>query len=60
MCAVLCAAGYNIRWLLRAMARLGLKGLCLRLLVLLVTPAEAPKPTDGARTRGGLWLAWAC
>jgi IS5 family transposase len=25
--AVLCAAGYNIRWLLRAMVRLGLKGL---------------------------------
>jgi IS5 family transposase len=30
--AVLCAAGYNIRWLLRAMVRLGLKGLLLRLL----------------------------
>lgn len=29
--AVLCAAGYNIRWLKRAMVRLGLKGLCLRL-----------------------------
>jgi IS5 family transposase len=25
--AVLCAAGYNIHWLLRAMGRLGLKGL---------------------------------
>jgi IS5 family transposase len=25
--AVLCAAGYNIRWLLRAMVRLGLRGL---------------------------------
>jgi IS5 family transposase len=25
--AVLCAAGYNIRWLLRAIVRLGLKGL---------------------------------
>jgi len=24
--AVLCAAGYNLRWLLRAIARLGLKG----------------------------------
>ena len=32
--AVLCAAGYNIRWLLRAMVRLGLKGLYLRLLAL--------------------------
>lgn len=29
--AVLCAAGYNIRWLLRAIVRLGLKGLWLRL-----------------------------
>lgn len=28
--AVLCAAGYNLRWLLRAMARLGLKALLLR------------------------------
>jgi IS5 family transposase len=25
--AVLCAAGYNMRWLLRAIVRLGLKGL---------------------------------
>ena len=33
--AVLCAAGYNIRWLLRAMVRLGLKGLLLRLMALL-------------------------
>lgn len=28
--AVLCAAGYNIRWLLRAIARLGIKALFLR------------------------------
>jgi IS5 family transposase len=28
--AVLCAAGYNLRWLMRAMARLGLKALLLR------------------------------
>ncbi len=28
--AVLCAAGYNLRWLLRAMARLGLSALFLR------------------------------
>ncbi|TAN14024.1 MAG: IS5 family transposase [Burkholderiaceae bacterium] len=31
--AVLCAAGYNIRWLLRAIARLGLKALYLRLVL---------------------------
>jgi len=31
---VLCAAGYNLRWLMRAIARLGLKALfALRLLV---------------------------
>ncbi len=29
--AVLCAAGYNLRWLLRAMARMGLRALLLRL-----------------------------
>jgi IS5 family transposase len=36
--AVLCAAGFNIRWLLRAIARKGLVGLflCLRLLTVLV------------------------
>jgi IS5 family transposase len=28
--AVLCAAGYNLRWLMRAMIRLGLKALLLR------------------------------
>jgi len=33
--AVLCAAGYNIRWLLRAIVRLGLKGLFAPLLALL-------------------------
>jgi hypothetical protein len=31
--AVLCAAGFNIRWLLRAIARLGLAWLCLALAV---------------------------
>ena len=34
--AVLCAAGFNIRWLMRAIARLGLAGLFLRLRQLLV------------------------
>ena len=32
--AVLCAAGYNLRWLMRAMLRLGLKALFLRPLLL--------------------------
>lgn len=31
--AVLCAAGYNIRWLLRAIVRLGIKAVFLRLLI---------------------------
>ncbi len=41
--AVLCAAGYNVRWLLRAMVRLGLKALLLRpvFLVLLATLLRA-------------------
>jgi IS5 family transposase len=30
--AVLCAAGYNLRWLMRAMVRLGLRALLLRLI----------------------------
>ena len=52
--AVLCAAGFNIRWLLRAIARLGLPGLLLTLLALalygstsgrnLVQPALEPTP----------------
>ncbi|MBK4737957.1 hypothetical protein JJB74_32750, partial [Noviherbaspirillum sp. DKR-6] len=29
--AVLCGAGYNLRWLMRAVQRLGLKALLLRL-----------------------------
>ena len=32
--AVLCAAGYNLRWLMRAMLRIGLKALFLRPLLL--------------------------
>ena len=32
--AVLCATGYNLRWLLRAMIRLGLKALFMRPLLL--------------------------
>jgi transposase, IS5 family len=37
--AVLCAAGYNLRWLLRAMLRLGLKALLLRPLFLALLAA---------------------
>lgn len=41
--ALSCAAGYNIRWLLRAIARLGFKLVFLRLLVAtLMTPITTP------------------
>ncbi len=31
--AVLCAAGYNLRWLMRAVVRLSLKGFFIRLFI---------------------------
>ena len=37
--AVSCAAGYNLRWLLRAIVRLGLGPLLLRLLQAALSPA---------------------
>jgi hypothetical protein len=37
--AVLCAAGYNLQWLLRAIVRLGLKALLLRPLFLVLVTA---------------------
>jgi len=49
--AVLCAAGYNIRWLLRAILRKGFKGLfaLLRALWLTLTlPSIAPPPRTAA------------
>ena len=53
--AVLCAAGYNLRWLLRAMVRLGLKALLLRPLFLMLLAAflraiinTISYPTSGA------------
>ncbi|WP_304053208.1 transposase, partial [Nitrosomonas communis] len=40
--AVLCAAGYNLRWLLRAIVRLGLKAVFLRLLLIqLINPIRS-------------------
>jgi len=41
--AVLCAAGFNIRWLLRAIARLGLPGLLLALFALALHGAASMK-----------------
>ena len=49
--AVLCAAGYNIRWLLRAIGRLGLRVLFLRLLASLASgfglAARSMEPRHG-------------
>ena len=42
--ALSCAAGYNIRWLLRAIARLGPRVVFLRLLIAAVTVSADIKP----------------
>ena len=47
--ALSCAAGYNIRWLLRAIARLGPKVAFLRLLKAAVTVTTSVKPTVASR-----------
>ena len=44
--AVLCAAGFNIRWLLRAIARLGLPGFLLALFGLVLYSGNRVKPTQ--------------
>jgi IS5 family transposase len=52
--AVLCAAGYNLRWLMRAVLRLGLRGffaLCLRIVVLAGFVRIRPLP-DACRGDG--------
>ena len=46
---MLCATGYNIRWLLRAIVRLGLKGLFVPLLWLLLTMVVALTPPERTR-----------
>jgi IS5 family transposase len=47
MHAVLCATGYNLRWLLRAMLRLGLKAIYLRQLLLTLRSAVTEKESRG-------------
>ena len=47
--ALSCAAGYNIRWLLRAIARLGLKLVFLRLLMLAVIAPLRVKSSYASR-----------
>ena len=50
--AVLCAAGYILRWLLRAMVRLGLKVAFLRLLLIqLINPIRSELITVDVNTR---------
>jgi len=45
--AVLCATGYNFRWLLRAMVRLGLKAIYLRQFLLALQDAISEKVSRG-------------
>jgi IS5 family transposase len=47
MHAVLCATGYNLRWLLRAMVRLGLTAIYLRQLLLALGSAVSEKESPG-------------
>ena len=56
--AVLCAAGYNIRWLLRAIVRLGLRGLFAPLFALLAMLAVALAAVTGVRNTGVGRLGW--
>jgi len=48
---VLCAAGYNIRWLMRAMVRLGLKALLLRPGFLMLMAALWQQKSDASSLR---------
>ena len=57
--AVLCAAGYNICWLLRAIVRLGLKGFFTPLFAQLCMLATALAAAKGARKNAVNRLAWA-
>lgn len=51
--AVLCAAGFNIRWLLRAIARLGLRALLLALIEWPPHAASMPMADNGLLRRFG-------
>jgi IS5 family transposase len=56
---VLCAAGFNLRWLLRAIARYGLKVVYLCLIWVAGIVATAVKWATGHRQNGSLQLAQA-
>ena len=49
--SISCAAGYNLRWLLRAIVRLGLGPTFLRLLQRVLWPASALRASSGAHGR---------
>ncbi len=50
--AVLCAAGYNMRWLLRAIVRLGFEGLLAPPFALLIMLTQSFAMAAGARSTG--------
>ena len=52
--AVLCAAGYNLRWLLHAVARLGLKAFYA--LAALLVAGNALDQSHAPRIRFTLWV----
>jgi transposase, IS5 family len=57
--AVLCAAGYNLRWLLRAVARLGLKAFFYALSIWLVADKFTKGQSRAPRRSFTLWAeAW--
>jgi len=53
--AISCAAGYNLRWLLRAIARLGIKPAFLRLLQAALSALQALRASHVAHAR-----SWGC
>ncbi|OLI23421.1 transposase, partial [Xanthomonas oryzae pv. oryzae] len=59
--AVLCAAGYTIRWLLQAMVRLGLKGLFAPMvgrLAMLATVLALSLKASNTRPHRLAWCVW--
>jgi IS5 family transposase len=55
--AVLCAVGYNVRWLLRAIVRLGIKPVFFVLVVLRLLADFTPMTMASRPSRGSLELA---
>jgi len=57
---VLCATGFNLRWLLRAMVRLGLKAVFLRSLwrALLAAISKDKARRDACRAPGLAFQGW--